>query len=204
MESQGCGNLLTFSMKMSTRVQIVTVIPRFLLILLTTRLNLRDRDATPKLWNWIQEMMTRMFISVFSGNAEVASLKAQFLQLPPKHNPQKGHLEGFVVDEAYYVSQRGNDFRPDYRGLGSLKQHFPDITVTGLTATAMHTVREDILNALRIPRARVLERSFDRPNLKYEVIAKTKELIKKLGQFLMEHFKNQIKTVYYHASLAAR
>ncbi|XP_042415707.1 ATP-dependent DNA helicase Q-like 1 [Zingiber officinale] len=139
---------------------------------------------------------------------------------------QKELLASFVIDEAHCVSQWGHDFRADYRGLGCLKQNFPRVPIMALTATATQPVRQDILDTLRIRNALVLETSFDRPNLKYEVILKSKDSLKQLNQLIKDRFSNmsgivyclsksecvevskyltkcKIKTVHYHAGLAA-
>ncbi len=58
---------------------------------------------------------------------------------------QENHIICFVlISLRMLCSQWGHDFRPDYRGLGCLKQNFPDVPVMALTATATQSVREVI------------------------------------------------------------
>jgi hypothetical protein len=63
----------------------------------------------------------------------------------------------------------GNDFRPDYRKLGILRQQFPDVPIMALTATATASVVQDVTEILKIQGCEVFRNSVDRPNLYYEV-----------------------------------
>ena len=88
---------------------------------------------------------------------------------------ERTRLSLIAIDEAHCVSQWGHDFRPDYRQLKALCDRFPDVPRMGLTATADEITRRDILEQLGIDADRMVVAGFDRPNIRYEVHAKTEE-----------------------------
>jgi ATP-dependent DNA helicase RecQ len=81
-------------------------------------------------------------------------------------------VSSFAIDEAHCISQWGHDFRPEYRRLAELRQHFKTASLHAYTATATERVRRDIIAQLRLADPEILVGSFDRPNLLYRVLPK--------------------------------
>ena len=100
--------------------------------------------------------------------------------------PERLMLSGFLsdlhrwnvkliaIDEAHCISEWGHDFRPEYRQISELREHFPKVPFMALTATATGRVREDIVTHLKLHEPKCYVASFNRPNLTYRVVAKNK------------------------------
>ena len=101
----------------------------------------------------------------------------------------------FAIDEAHCVSQWGHDFRPEYRGLDVLARRFPRVPRIALTATADEPTRREILEHLSLPRAGLFVAGFDRPNIRYEVVAKT-NAPRQLLSFLRARHDGEAGIVY--------
>lgn len=120
-----------------------------------------------------QEEITEVLEKVKNGSLKILYIAPERLALPQFEAVLRTlPVSLFAVDEAHCISEWGHDFRPDYRNLKSLRQKFPSIPIIALTATATEKVREDIVNQLALPSPHIFTSSFNRQNLRYEVLPK--------------------------------
>jgi ATP-dependent DNA helicase RecQ len=82
----------------------------------------------------------------------------------------------FAIDEAHCISEWGHEFRPEYRQLSKLREHFAVQPIAAFTASATRRVRHDIIEQLKLREPDKYIASFHRPNLQYivkECVGKT-------------------------------
>jgi ATP-dependent DNA helicase RecQ len=108
---------------------------------------------------------------------------------------ERGLLSLIAIDEAHCVSQWGHDFREEYLGLSQLHERFADVPRIALTATADDHTRADIIERLALESAQLFVASFDRPNIRYQIVEKD-EPRKQLLRFLRDEHEGDAGIVY--------
>src|SRR5450830_1484018 len=110
---------------------------------------------------------------VRSGDLDVLYVAPERLMTPRcLELLEAAHISLFAIDEAHCVSQWGHDFRPEYIKLSVLHERFPKVPRIALTATADQQTREEIIHRLQLEDARQFVSSFDRPNIRYQIVEK--------------------------------
>ena len=107
----------------------------------------------------------------------------------------RARLALFAIDEAHCVSQWGHDFRPEYMGLSVLAERFPNVPRIALTATADELTRGEIVTRLNLDGAPRFIASFDRSNIRYEIIDK-QHARSQLQAFISERHAGDAGIVY--------
>ncbi len=95
-------------------------------------------------------------------------------------------VDCITIDEAHCISEWGHDFRPEYRRIKDIRIEFPEAVCLAVTATATTQVRQDIVSNLHLKSPLLLQASFNRDNLFYEVVPKnqaTQQVITFLNKF---------------------
>lgn len=122
----------------------------------------------------------------------------------------------FAIDEAHCVSQWSHDFRPSYQKLGILQDHFTDIPLLAVTATATPRVIDEMYEFINIEEASEYSLGTRRTNLKITVQSKfhfsectfdepaivyvqTRKLCEKLS---LNFTSRGIKSAFYHGGMS--
>ena len=93
----------------------------------------------------------------------------------------------YAIDEAHCISEWGHDFRPEYRRIRPIINQIGRAPVIALTATATPKVKMDIQKNLGMTEAAEFKSSFNRPNLYYEVRAKTENIDRDIIKFIKQN-----------------
>jgi ATP-dependent DNA helicase RecQ len=117
--------------------------------------------------------------------ADLKDRSLRLLFISPEKCMQQNFLESLkssgirliAIDEAHCISEWGHNFRPEYRQLAQIKKFFPSVPVIALTATAIPEVRRDIIQQLGLGNAREFIGSFNRKNLRYQVIPRKNPMV---------------------------
>jgi len=135
-------------------------------------------------------------VEILNVKKDLTEGKTKLLYVAPESLTKEENIEFFkdinisffAIDEAHCISEWGHDFRPEYRRLRPIIEAIgKKVPIIALTATATPKVQQDIIKNLNMQNAGIFISSFNRPNLYYEVKAKSGDVNKDLIKYIKNH-----------------
>ncbi|HEY6010334.1 MAG TPA: DNA helicase RecQ, partial [Nitrospirota bacterium] len=121
-----------------------------------------------------QQEIAEIYRDLKSNRVRILYIAPERFAMPQFIETLKGiPLALFAIDEAHCISEWGHDFRPDYLALSAIPKFFPGVPIAAFTATATQKVQQDIIAKIGLRKPHVIRASFNRPNLFYQVEAKS-------------------------------
>jgi bloom syndrome protein len=154
-----------------------------------------DKESKSMIMNGLRERQPEKFLRLLYVTPEMLTKNERMVDMF-KDLHSRGKLARIVIDEAHCVSQWGHDFRPDYKQLGTMRDKFPGVPVIALTATATENVKQDVIHQLHMKDWKMFHQSFNRPNLFYRVMIKSKGIVKNLIELISESYSKQSGIIY--------
>lgn len=135
--------------------------------------------------------------------SDILAGKTKLLYVAPESLTKEDNVEFlrqvkisfYAVDEAHCISEWGHDFRPEYRRIRPIIDEIGKAPIIALTATATPKVKMDIQKNLGMMEAAEFKSSFNRPNLYYEVRAKTNNVDADIVKFI-KHNEGKSGIIY--------
>ncbi|HOH83030.1 MAG TPA: DNA helicase RecQ [Bacteroidales bacterium] len=153
--------------------------------------NIRNFGVDKGIANFLNSSLSKQEMT--DVKADLLAGKTKLLYVAPETLTKKENIEFFkqfkisfyAIDEAHCISEWGHDFRPEYRNIRpTIKAIGKKVPVMALTATATPKVQHDIQKNLGMMNAGLFKSSFNRPNLYYEVRAKTKDVQRDIIKYI--------------------
>ena len=160
--------------------------------------NFSDEDGVA---HFINSSLTKTAID--QVKADILSGKTKLLYVAPESLTKEDNVEFlrhvkisfYAIDEAHCISEWGHDFRREYRRRRATLDEIGSAAVIALTATATPKVKMDIQKNLGMTDAAEFKSSFNRPNLYYEVRAKTNNVDSDIVKFI-KHNEGKSGIIY--------
>jgi len=171
----GGGKSLCFQVPALATEQLTVVVSPLIALMQDQVDALTRRGVAAAALNSTHDMATQAAIV-----ADAAAGRLKLVYVSPERLPRLGdelmarggRVGRLAVDEAHCIVEWGHDFRPSYRALRRVRRAMGNPPCVALTGTATPEVRRDIVESLGFRTDhRVIVGSFDRPNLRFEVMA---------------------------------